>query len=256
VLLFDFRAHGDSEGRKCSLGYLERRDLLAALSLLRQREGVDAERVGVYGFSLGGAVAILTAAEHLEIRAVVSDSSFSSMEEEAIHALTRVYHLPKFPFLWLGKTAYQLLFGFGFEKISPMAAIARLSGRPVLLIAGVGDETIPDAHAGYLYEAAGQPKELWLIQGAVHGGTLAAAGPEYQKKVEEFFSQALKMEEEKRDRYPPRSPVLNARRPENWRQRLEGGGQGPEPGGRAPGGGGRYAGRGGHKTGGGGLSGK
>ena len=192
VLLFDFRAHGDSGGRRCSLGYLEKTDLLAALDVLQEKAMVDASRIGVYGFSLGGAVAIMAAAERPEIRAVVADSAFSSMKEEANHLLTRLYHLPRFPFFYLGKLAYRLMFGFGLEAISPMARIGDLTGRPILLIAGVGDEAIPDSHAGFLYEAAGQPKELWLIQGAEHGGTLSAAGPEYEKRVEEFFSRALR----------------------------------------------------------------
>jgi len=197
ALLFDFRAHGDSGGKRCSLGYLEEMDLLAALSLLKEKGEVDSDRIGVYGFSLGGAVAIMTAAKCSDIRAVVADSAFSSMEEEATHALTRVYHLPRFPFLFLGKLTYRLLFGFGLEDISPVSVIGKLTGRPILLIAGVGDQTIPDAHAGYLYEAAGHPKELWLIQGAVHGGTLSAAGAEYEERVERFFSQALRMQQER-----------------------------------------------------------
>jgi len=213
VLLFDFRAHGDSGGRRCSLGYLEKMDLLAALSLLKGKGEVDPHRIGVYGFSLGGAVAIMTAAESSDIQAVVADTAFSSMEEEATHALTQIYHLPRYPFLWLGKLAYRLLFGFGLEAISPMSAIGKLSGRPVLLIAGVGDETIPDAHAGYLYEAAGQPKELWLIQEAMHGGTLAAAGPEYERRLERFFSQALR----RLDRRNPRPPESAFPKPgQNW----------------------------------------
>ncbi|MDH7499703.1 MAG: alpha/beta hydrolase [candidate division NC10 bacterium] len=202
VLLFDFRAHGDSGGKRCSLGYLEKMDLLAALRLLQGKGEVDPHGIGVYGFSLGGAVAIMAAAESSEFKAVVADTAFSSMEEEAAHALTQIYHLPRYPFLRLGKLAYRVLFGFGLEAISPMSAIGKLSGRPLLLIAGVGDETIPDAHAGYLYEAAGQPKELWLIQGAIHGGTLAAAGPEYERRVERFFSGALR----RADRRSPRPP--------------------------------------------------
>jgi len=211
VLLFDFRAHGDSGGSKCSLGYLEKEDLLAALNLLQGKREVDLHRIGVYGFSLGGAVAIMTAAERPEIRAVVADSAFTSMEEEATHVLTRVYHLPRAPFLWLGKLIFRLFFGFGLEEISPLSAIGRLSGRPILLIAGVGDEAIPDAHARYLYQAAGQPKELWLIREAVHGGTLAAAGPEYERRVERFFSQALRVREEGNS-HPPLSAPARGRR--------------------------------------------
>ena len=192
ALLFDWRAHGESGGKACSFGYRERLDLLAALDLIEKKEGVDPRRIGVYGFSLGGAVAIMTAAECQKIRAIVADSAFSSMDEEATHVLTQIYHYPRFPFLTAGKLIFRLLLGVGLEDISPMSAIGKLSPRPILLIAGVGDETIPDTHAGYLYEAAGHPKELWLIQGAIHGGTLAAAGSEYQERVERFFSQALR----------------------------------------------------------------
>ena len=192
VLLFDFRAHGDSGGRRCSFGYLEKMDLCAALDVLRGKAMVDPSRIGVYGFSLGGATAIMVAAERPEIRAVIADTAFSSMKEEAKHILARIYHLPPFPFFHLGKLAYRLMFGLDLEAISPMAQIGKLSGRPILLIAGVGDETIPDSHTGFLYEAAGQPKELWLIQGANHGGTLSAAGPEYERRVEKFFSRALR----------------------------------------------------------------
>ena len=192
VLLFDFRAHGDSGGRRCSLGYLEKMDLFAALDVLQGKALVDASRIGVYGFSLGGAVAIMAAAERPAIRAVVADTAFSSMTEEANYILTRIYHLPRFPFFNLGKLAYRLMFGLDLEAISPMARIGELAGRPVLLIAGMGDEMIPDSHAGFLYEAAGQPKELWLIQGADHGGTLSAAGLEYERRVEKFFSRALR----------------------------------------------------------------
>jgi fermentation-respiration switch protein FrsA (DUF1100 family) len=43
-----------------------------------------------------------------------------------------------------------------------------------------------------LYAAAGDPKELWVIPGADHGGTLAAAGSEYEKRVGEFFDRNLR----------------------------------------------------------------
>jgi len=198
-------------------------DLLAALSLLKGRGEVDPHRIGVYGFSLGGAVAIMAAAESSEFMAVVADTAFSSMEEEASHALTQIYHLPRYPFLWLGKLAYRLLFGFGLEAISPMSVIGKLSGRPILLIAGVGDETIPDAHAGYLYEAAGQPKELWLIQDAIHGGTLAAAGPEYERRLERFLSGALR----KLDRRGPRAPESALPKPGPSGNRPKGSTKGP-----------------------------
>src|SRR5204862_6140646 len=67
VLPLDQRYFGESEGRLTPLGFKERRDLRRALDFLATR-GVGA--VGVFGFSLGGAVALLAAAEDPRIRAV------------------------------------------------------------------------------------------------------------------------------------------------------------------------------------------
>ena len=57
VLLFDFRAHGDSEGFRTSFGHLEQRDLQGALRFLKAKAEVDPERIGAYGFSMGTSVA-------------------------------------------------------------------------------------------------------------------------------------------------------------------------------------------------------
>ena len=54
VLLFDFRAHGESGGSRTSLGYHEQKDIAAALSSLQSRPPIDRKRAGIYGFSMGG----------------------------------------------------------------------------------------------------------------------------------------------------------------------------------------------------------
>jgi dipeptidyl aminopeptidase/acylaminoacyl peptidase len=51
VLLFDFRAHGDSSGRRTSLGLHEQKDIEAALAFLgTRRDTIDHKRIGIYGF--------------------------------------------------------------------------------------------------------------------------------------------------------------------------------------------------------------
>ena len=70
--------------------------------------------------------------------------------------------------------------------------ISRISPVPVLIIAGEGDKLIPSYNGRKLHAAALEPKELWIIPNADHGGTLAAAGDEYEKRVGEFFDRSLK----------------------------------------------------------------
>jgi dipeptidyl aminopeptidase/acylaminoacyl peptidase len=192
VLLFDFRAHGESGGRRTSLGYHEQKDVVAALDFLRTRHEIDPGRIGIYGFSLGGSTTVLAAARTGAFKAVVADSAFTSLRDQAREAITGFYHLPSFPFLQLAVVGYELYFQTNIDSISPVSVIAAIAPNPVLIIAGEGDKLIPADNGRKLFSAAGKPKELWIIPGADHGGTLAAAGSEYEKRVGEFFDTHLK----------------------------------------------------------------
>jgi len=187
VLLFDFRAHGESGGGRTSLGYHEQKDVIAALDFLRTRKEIDAKRIGIYGFSMGGSAAILAEAKTNAFSAVVADSAFTSLRDQARGAITGFYHLPAFPFLPLSILGYELYFQTRVDNISPVSVIAQIAPVPVLIIAGEGDQLIPADNGRKLYAAAHEPRELWIIPGAEHGGTLAAAGSEYEKRVGEFF---------------------------------------------------------------------
>ena len=193
VLLFDFRAHGESGGRRTSLGLHEQKDIEATLAFLKtRRDTIDPKRIGIYGFSMGGSTAILAAAKTGAFSAVVADSAFTSLRDQAREAIIGFYHLPAFPFLHLTVLGYELSFQTRVDAVAPVKVIAAIAPTPVLIIAGEGDKLIPADNGRKLYAAAGEPKELWIIPGADHGGTLAAAGSEYEKRVGEFFDKHLK----------------------------------------------------------------
>ncbi len=192
LLQFDFRAHGESGGSSTSLGYHEQKDIVAALHFLKTRPEIDPRRIGIYGFSMGGSAAILAAAKTGAFSAVVADSAFMSLRDQARDAITGFYHLPSFPFLQLAVLGYELYFQTHVDSISPVRVIAAIAPNPVFIIAGEGDKLIPADNGRKLYAAAKEPKEIWVINGADHGGTLAAAGSEYEKRVGEFFDKKLK----------------------------------------------------------------
>lgn len=208
VLLFDFRAHGESGGRRTSLGYHEQKDVAAALGFIKTRSEIDSKRVGIYGFSLGGSSAILAAARTGAFSAVVADSAFTSLRDQARDAITGFYHLPSFPFLHLAVFGYELYFQTRVDAISPVSVIATMAPTPVLIIAGEGDRLIPADNGRKLYAAAREPKELWIIPNADHGGTLAAAGSGYEKRVGEFFDRYLKQNQLRSRLDAERPPVL------------------------------------------------
>jgi len=192
AMTFDFRAHGESAGRRSSLGYHEQKDVAAAYRFLTDRTDIDGSRIGIYGFSLGGATAILAAAETGQFRAVVADSAFTSLRDQAREAITKFYHLPSFPVLQLAVISYELYFRTDIEQVAPEQVIEALSPAPVLLISGEDDDMVPAENGRRLYHAAREPRELWVIPVSAHGLTVAAAGPEYETRIGEFFERYLR----------------------------------------------------------------
>ncbi len=198
VLLFDNRGRGDSEGDRVSLGYHERLDAKAAVgyALLRDPEAP----LGVLGYSMGGAVALMVAAGDARIEAVVADSPFAS-QTALLRARLRDYVGP------LELPAYTLasrFLGYDPREVEPVRCVAGISPRPVMFIHGDGDRVTDPEDSRRMYGLAGEPKELWLVPGAEHVGSYYRDREEYSRRVNAFFAGHLGCGTEKR---PPSDPV-------------------------------------------------
>ena len=137
------------------------------------------------GLSLGAQVSILGAARSEAIKAVVADGPCCTRFEdwpppESLSDWLYVpYDLVFFPMLqWHSGVS---------DPESVRSAIARISPRPLLFIGGGAEQRMQEHH----YEAAGEPKTLWIIPEASHIGGLAVRPEEYEDKVVAFFDQAL-----------------------------------------------------------------
>ena len=190
VLMFDFRAHGRSEGDRVSLGYFERLDLLGAIDYLQSR-GIT--EVGVMGFSMGGAVGLATAAENETIRAVISDGGFARMESAVLGwGLER--GLPRWLALLIARliiTATGWRLGVRLSDADPIQWVAQIAPRAVLFIHGDRDPFITIADVEALYAKSGEPKMLWRVAEAQHRRIDRVRPAEYRQRVIDFFEQYL-----------------------------------------------------------------
>ena len=192
LLLFDFRASGESDGDTVTFGYHESDDLLAAAAYLASRPDVDARRLGAYGESFGAGVVILAAGRSPVFQAVVADSPFTSVESMIATSFRGVTGMPAFPFApivtWLGERET----GLKPAQIAPLEVVGRISPTPLLLIHGALDHLIPVGSSFAHYEAANEPKELWIVENAGHAGAYGADTEAYEERVAGFFRRHLK----------------------------------------------------------------
>jgi len=167
TVFFNFRGAGQSHGNFHILGWS--RDLNAMLDWLITNYGP--ERICLLGFSGGAAVAIYNAAQDFRISALVSVSSpahFRTLvNEDQIEqwlkcfreiGLIREPDFPKSVPEWLKE----------FEEVSPIKWIEKISPRPILIIHGENDDTVPAKHAQMLFERANEPKEIFWVKNGQH----------------------------------------------------------------------------------------
>jgi uncharacterized protein len=191
VLCFDFRAHGLSAGRFTSVGQHETKDVLGAIGYLRGRPEVDPERIAVVGFSMGAVASIKAAARCPDIAAVVADSAYSDFVDAVRYSFGRVAVLPHYPFAPLALRCARWIVHADVSQLRPVDVIRDISPRPLLITHGGADAIVPVQHASLLFQAAEEPKELWITPGVGHVGTRDTDPDGYFSRIEAFLRKAL-----------------------------------------------------------------
>ncbi|MBM3146111.1 MAG: alpha/beta fold hydrolase [Chloroflexi bacterium] len=183
VISWDARAHGESGGDLCTWGYYERRDVETALDYALSAE--DVRYVGAFGESMGAATILLAAAYQPKIQAVVADSAFATLEDMIHVVIPHPIFRPFIQFFAERET------GLTADDLRPVDAIQHISPRPVFIIQGEADETVPPESALRLYEAAGEPRQHWIESGVGHVSMFMAYPEEYETRVIRFFDEYL-----------------------------------------------------------------
>jgi fermentation-respiration switch protein FrsA (DUF1100 family) len=191
VLLLSLRAHDRSDGEMLTFGHEEMKDLEAWYRYLSGRPDVNPDKIGILGVSMGGALAIQYAAGNTHLQAVVADCAFSSMNDTIATSVRWFTGLPPFPFapmigFWAGREG-----GFAVSDIDAKQWIGHLSPRPVFLMQGGADKVISPQSGELLYEAAGNPKELWFDPALGHAKFFAERRDEYERRVLGFWDRYL-----------------------------------------------------------------
>lgn len=190
VLLFDRRGEGGSDGDPNVFGWEGKKDLRAAVEFLKTRADVDPQRIGGIGLSVGGEMMIEAAAEPGLFQAVVSDGA-------GIRSLREALAIPERR-TWFEASLLHAVVTPGvalFSNTMPPPSLEDLSAeiapKPVFFIyakPGQGGEA--ELQQVY-YDAADEPKTIWLVPGADHTDGIEAEPAAYERRVIGFFDDAL-----------------------------------------------------------------
>lgn len=171
IFTIDYRGYGRSEGQATHDGVIA--DGRAAIELVMAETGLEAEELGYVGLSLGGFVATHASLD-LPPGALISHDMFA--DADSFYDLNTGLNIPS---------------GWMFEDpFDNLGTVAQLNV-PYLITHGAEDTYIAPEHSKRVYEAANEPKELYLVPGGTHGGSHLDAPEEYADAVGGWLSEYL-----------------------------------------------------------------
>jgi uncharacterized protein len=192
VLIPDARGHGESEGGYIGFGWHERRDYLQWIRHIIDETGEEAKIV-LHGVSMGGATVLMTSGEDLppQVKVIVSDCAYTSVQAQLAYQLRRMYRLPGFPFINSASLVTRLKAGYSFGEASALKQVSK-ARVPILFIHGDKDTFVPFSMMDELYEACRSPKERLIVHEAGHGTSYNKDKTGYVNRVTEFVTKYMK----------------------------------------------------------------
>lgn len=182
VLAFDWPGYGASTGIN-NWGPSARAALVGAVDWLIAEQHIDAARIGGFGFSMGGYVMTQVAASEPRLHAVVLAAPVPDVVWQTQYEHGKWGALSRWPALYALRHS-----GMPIDDEQPISAVSRIAPRPLLLIAGADDRTVPAEKLREMFEAARAPKEFWIVPGAGHGGYALALPETYSPRIAGFFA--------------------------------------------------------------------
>lgn len=188
AVLYDLRNHGDSEGEISTLGYRETEDVQAVVNELLQRDDVDADNIGLMGHSMGGIIAVRAAGRVPELKAVIAQSSFTSINDLAADFIPLLTGGSAMPFL---SQMLDRLAGVPVTEVNSLNDLNTLDFPPLLYVHGDADAVVNVNHSQRLYDASRSTKDLYIVDGAGHSDIDQISPEEYSERIIAFFDEHL-----------------------------------------------------------------
>lgn len=185
VWFFDNRAHGISEGQYSTYGFYEKKDITKIVDEVKQRSD---SKIGIWGNSLGGAIAIQALEIDDRIDFGIIESTFTDLNQIVYDYQKRIAKGIGLRFICNHalKKAGEIA-NFNPNEVSPIKSVLNIN-QPVFFAHGDNDKNIKVEYGKQLFEnLASTQKELVIVEGGGHFGLGQTGGEEYKNKIHNFL---------------------------------------------------------------------
>jgi len=192
-VIVDLRAHGESEGKYCTYGFYEKYDIKALADKLYKIKNIS-RNIGIWGQSLGGAVAIQALALDKRIKFGIIESTFSEFNT-IVHDYIKNkvgFDIPVFSNYLIWRATH--IGNFKADSIIPSQSAKKIT-QPILMAHGVMDDRIKIEYGKSNFaNLSSKEKEFIEIPKANHLNLWQIGGKVYFDKVFAFIDKQVEKE--------------------------------------------------------------
>jgi pimeloyl-ACP methyl ester carboxylesterase len=183
TLTIDFRAHGESDGKTCTVGFKEAEEVKLAFDLMKNEGFKD---IVLYGTSMGAAAIIKARLDYqLQAKKLILEMPFGSLPD-AVKGRLRIMGIPATPFsqlltFWGG--VEQGYWAFDFSPCNYATSI----NCPVLLQWGAEDVRVQRHEIQCIYDNIPAEKKLVVYEGAGHQALYKFNPAKWEEEIKTFL---------------------------------------------------------------------
>ena len=191
VLIPSMRATEESEGKYIGMGWLDKDDIIGWINKIIEQD--KNAKIILHGSSMGAATVLMASGEKLpsNVKAIISDSSYTSVWDIFKSELKARFNLPPFPLMQMFRVIAQIKAKYDIKEGSVINQVKK-SKTPTLLIHGDADDFVPVTMEPEIYNALPVEKDQLIIHGAGHTQSRYREPEMYYKKVFEFVEKYQK----------------------------------------------------------------
>lgn len=189
-IIYDDRGHGENIRTKCTLGFLESKDLIEVINDTYRRYGNDIY-LGLHGESMGSALQITALRYQPKVKFIINDCGFADLIGVLRHKITLQFKLPQW-LVYPASVMSRILYGYAFTAVRPIDSLAE-NHVPICFVHGTSDTFIPHSHSERMRAATGGYSELHLFEGAEHAQCILTDSDRYFQMLSDFLK---KLEDE------------------------------------------------------------
>jgi uncharacterized protein len=183
TLLVDFRAHGQSEGNICTLGYREAEDVKLAYDYLKNN---GEKNIILYGISLGAATITKAVSDyHLRPEKIILEMPFGSLPA-TVEGKMRMAGLPAEPLAGLLTFWGGSINGFWAFDMKPREFVKKITC-PLLLQWGKKDKGVTESEINEIFKNIPSSKKLVVYENSGHQNLCENEPDKWEDTIEEFL---------------------------------------------------------------------